>query len=166
MVTRDRTDFDDNFIIISMIIDNISNISAYMSLNKRMGCVIDFISKNDLRAMPSGQYPIMGDDVFVNIQECAGKTKDDAVIEFHREMIDIQLPLTTSETYGYADVTGVKADDFDMTHDIGFLTGRKPDGYITCVPGMFAMFFPQDGHAPMIGDTSAVMKKAIFKVKA
>ena len=37
--------------------------------------------------------------------------------------------------------------------------------YITCHPGMFAVFFPQDGHAPCISFEPEI-KKAIFKVKA
>ena len=148
-----------------MIIDNVVNLKAYTALNERIACVIDFISKNDLTAMKPGSYPIVGNDVFVNIDECAGKTKEAAVIEYHREMIDIQLPLLTCETYGYADVTEVDADDFDASRDIGFLPGLAPAGDVVCKPGMFAMFFPQDGHAPVIGDTSVIMKKAIFKLK-
>ncbi|MBR3398726.1 MAG: YhcH/YjgK/YiaL family protein, partial [Prevotella sp.] len=34
-----------------------------------------------------------------------------------------------------------------------------------CQPGEFAIFFPQDGHAPCISQEEGI-KKAIFKVKA
>jgi biofilm protein TabA len=36
--------------------------------------------------------------------------------------------------------------------------------YVTVKPGMFAIFFPQDGHAP--GITPDGVKKVIVKVKA
>ena len=81
-------------------------------------------------------------------------------------MIDLQIPLTAAETYGYADVTQADKAGFDATQDIGFLPSVAPAGYVTCQPGMFAIFFPQDGHAPMITDDGVVFKKAIFKIKA
>lgn len=39
------------------------------------------------------------------------------------------------------------------------------DTYVTCKPGEFAIFFPQDGHAPCIAGVPEI-KKAIFKVLA
>ena len=35
--------------------------------------------------------------------------------------------------------------------------------FVTCHPGMFAIFFPQDGHAPCISFEPEI-KKAIFKI--
>lgn len=148
-----------------MIVDNLQNVSAYTSVNKHFAAVIDYINTHDLASMPAGYYPIDGDDVYLKLQEGQMKSQVEAKIERHHKMIDIQIPLTQDETYGYADLTNREAEHFDQDGDIGFLPELASECYVTCKVGMFAVFFPQDGHAPMIGDTSKKIKKAIFKVK-
>ena len=51
----------------------------------------------------------------------------------------------------------------DPEKDITFFEGLA-ETYVTVKPGMFAIFFPQDGHAP--GVTPEGVKKVIVKVKA
>ena len=148
-----------------MIIDHLANLSAYASLNEYIPTVIEYISTHDMIAMPPGHYPIVGDDVYVNIDESNERTQAEAVIEFHRRMADIQLPLSIDETYGYASLALAHGHGYDESHDIGFAPDVAPQGYVTCQPGMFAIFFPQDGHAPLIGNPDYVIKKAIFKIK-
>lgn len=148
-----------------MIIDNLTNLTKYVALNRSFQTVIDYLKANDLKSMEPGHYPIDGDNIFVNIQEGFGKTKDEAKVECHHEMIDIQIPLTEVETYGYIDITHRDVKGFDAVNDIGFLPDLTPLCYPVCQVGMFAIFFPQDGHAPMIGNTARKIKKAIFKVK-
>lgn len=148
-----------------MIIDNLANLQSYTALCTRLASVVGFIAHHDLAEMAVGHYPIMDNDVWVNIQEGPGKSRGEATIEYHEQMIDLQIPLTAAETYGYADVTQADKTGFDATRDIGFLPSVAPAGYVTCQPGMFAIFFPQDGHAPMITDDGVVFKKAIFKIK-
>ena len=123
-----------------MVIDNLANLQNYTALSMRLASVADFIAHHNLA--------------------------EKATIEYHAQMIDLQIPLTAAETYGYADVTQADKAGFDATQDIGFLPSVAPAGYVTCQPGMFAIFFPQDGHAPMITDDGVVFKKAIFKIKA
>ena len=84
-----------------MIIDNLKNLEKYASLNPLYKDVIEFIKANDLNALPEGKTFIKGDDLFVNIQIAKGKTKEEAVMETHNKMIDIQIPLDTEEEYGY-----------------------------------------------------------------
>ena len=149
-----------------MVIDNLANLQNYTALSMRLASVADFIAHHNLAEMAVGHYPIMDNDVWVNIQEGPGKSRAEATIEYHAQMIDLQIPLTAAETYGYADVTQADKAGFDATQDIGFLPSVAPAGYVTCQPGMFAIFFPQDGHAPMITDDGVVFKQAIFKIKA
>ena len=77
-----------------MIIDNLTNLTKYVALNRSFQTVIDYLKANDLKSMEPGHYPIDGDNIFVNIQEGFGKTKDEAKVECHHEMIDI-LPLVS-----------------------------------------------------------------------
>lgn len=84
-----------------MIVDRIENLEKYFALNPLFKEVADFLSANDMSALSTGIHHIKGDDVFVNIQEAAGKTKEQAVVEYHRKMVDIQIPFSGEETYGY-----------------------------------------------------------------
>ena len=65
-----------------------------------------------------------------------------------------------------ADRAGVRLPEaeYNEEKDITKYAGAA-DTYVTCKPGEFAIFFPQDGHAPCISD-EAEIKKAIFKVLA
>ncbi len=47
--------------------------------------------------------------------------------------------------------------------DVTKYPGVKAQTLVTCKPGQFAIFWPQDGHQPCIG--SGDIHKAIFKVK-
>ncbi len=148
-----------------MIIDTLENLGKYADLNPLFAEAIDFIKKNDLCALEPGKHLIKGDDLFVNIQVAKGKTQEEAVLEYHRQMIDIQIPLTGAESYGYTPVEDLPECDFNEQKDIAKLPGVPSQSIVTCRQGMFAIFFPQDGHAPCISDQPE-LKKAIFKVKA
>ena len=84
-----------------MIIDKTENLEKYASINPLFPKVVEFLKTNDLNALEPGKYEIEGKDLFVNIQMAKGKTPDEAVIETHNKMIDIQIPITAAETFGY-----------------------------------------------------------------
>ena len=48
--------------------------------------------------------------------------------------------------------------------DVTKYPGAKAETLVKCRPGEFAIFWPQDGHQPCIGEGDIL--KAIFKVKA
>ena len=147
-----------------MIIDKLENLEQYFALNPLFKEVADFLRENDMNALATGIHKILGDDVFVNIQEAKGKTREEAVVEYHRQMVDVQIPFSGSETYGYIPTADLPPTDFDEKNDCALVPDAAPQSYVTCHPGMFAIFFPQDGHAPLITD-QPMLRKAIFKVK-
>jgi len=147
-----------------MIVDRIENLEKYFSLNPLFKEVAEFLSANDMNSLSTGIHKIKGDEVFVNIQEAKGKTVDEAVLEYHHEMVDIQIPFSGCETYGYVPVADLPPVEFDEAKDVALLPGVPSQSYVTCKPGMFVMFFPQDGHAPFISD-EPLLRKAIFKIK-
>ena len=147
-----------------MIIDTIENLEKYATINLLFPKVVEFLKANDLNAMADGKYEIVGNDLFVTITTTKGKTPDEAILETHNKMIDIQLPLSAAETYGYTHRSLLPETDYNEEKDISFAPGMVADSYVTCQPGMMIIFFPQDGHAPCISGNSE-LRKAIFKVK-
>ena len=147
-----------------MIIDKLENLEKYATINPLFPKVVEFLKANDLSKMEDGKYEIEGKDLFVNITTTKGKTPDEAVIETHHKMIDIQIPLTAAETYGYTQRDLLPELPYNEEKDITKIPDLAADSYVTCQPGMMVIFFPQDGHAPCIAGVPE-FKKAIFKIK-
>ncbi len=147
-----------------MIIDTLDNLKNYESLNPLFKDVVEFLKSNDLNVLGEGKTMINGADLFVNIQVAKGKTREEAKLETHKKMIDIQIPLSTSETFGYTPLCGLPDAEYNAEKDITKYEGLA-DTYVTLKPGEFAIFFPQDGHAPCVSE-EATIRKAIFKVLA
>ena len=148
-----------------MIIDTLDNLGKYEGLNPLFADVIAFLHEHDLNTMEAGKYLIKGDRLFVNITTAKGRSKEEAPLETHREMIDIQIPLDTEETFGYTPLCDLPAFEYIAEKDITFYGDTAAQTYVTCRPGQMIIFFPQDGHAPCISEKEGI-RKAIFKVKA
>ena len=141
-----------------MIIDTIENLKKYIGLNPLFADVVAFLNANDLQTMEPGKYPIKDKDLFLNLQVAKQRTKETAF------MIDIQIPISCAETFGYTPLCDLPAFDYNVEKDVTLYGDTKPQTYVTINPGQMAIFFPQDGHAPCIADNPEI-KKAIFKVK-
>ena len=134
-----------------MVVDRLENLEKYASLNPLFAQAIEFLQSHDLNAMEIGKTEL--------------KAKEQAKLETHNEFIDIQIPLSGVEVMGYTagkDCVPANAP-YNAEKDITFFEGLA-ETYITVKPGMFAIFFPQDGHAPGISPDG--VKKVIVKVKA
>lgn len=148
-----------------MVIDKLENIEKYASLNPLFAQAIEFLKSHDLMNLEIGKTELKGKDLLVNVAQTNPKTKEQAKLETHRDFIDIQIPLSGTEIMGYTPASCCQPADapYNTEKDITFFEGPA-ESYIEVKPGMFAIFFPQDGHAP--GITPDGVKKVIVKVKA
>ena len=140
-----------------MILDTLDNLGKIVDLNPLFKVVVDFVRDNDLEKLEAGKHMIQGDEVFVNVQVAKGKTAEEAVLETHEKMIDIQIPISGEETCELPPL------EYNAEKDITKFPGVKSLCHVTCRKGMFVVFYPQDGHAPCI-TSEPELKKAIFKV--
>ena len=148
-----------------MIIDRLENLIKYAALNPLFADVIEFIQDHDLQNLEVGKYPIRDNNVFLNLQMAKGRGMEVAVLETHIEMIDIQIPISDEETFGYTPLQDLPDYEYNSEKDITKYGETKAQTYFTVKPGQFVIFFPQDGHAPCITSQTEI-KKAIFKIKA
>ena len=148
-----------------MIIDRLENLSLYAALNPLFTDVIAFLKDHDLQTLEAGKYAIRNNNAFLNLQMAKGRSQEAAVIETHIEMIDIQIPISSEETFGYTPLQDLPDFEYNAEKDITRYGDTKAQTYVTVKPGQFVIFFPQDGHAPCI-TPQAEIKKAIFKIKA
>ncbi len=146
-----------------MVVDTLNNLERYVSLNPLFEDVVKFIKENDLNKLEAGKHYIKEGDLFVNITTAQGKTEEEATFETHRKMLDIQIPLDNEEGYGYMPLADLPEKEYNAEKDVTKYPGVKPQTVVTCKPGQFAIFWPEDGHQPCIGKGD--IHKAIFKVK-
>lgn len=144
-----------------MVVDRLENLGKYVSLNPLFTKAIEYLTNTDLNAQELGKVKLQGDELVVNYAQTKPKTKEEAKLETHNRFIDIQIPLSGVEVMGYTAREDLPEAEYDAAKDISFYAGLA-DSYIPVKPGMFAIFFPQDAHAP--GVSAEGVKKVIVKV--
>ena len=148
-----------------MIVDTLDNLKYYVGVNPLFADVVKFLEENDLAALEPGKHEINAKDLFVNIINQKGKLPDEAVMETHKNMLDIQIPIDGEETYGYLPLEDIEVKaEYNAEKDVTKYPEQPSSTYVACRPGMMAIFFPQDGHTPCISNDE-MFKKAVFKVK-
>ena len=147
-----------------MIIDTLDNAEKYISLHPRFRKAFDYIKSQNLQEIEAGKYPIDGTDLHASVSKKEGLKKEDAKFEAHDNYIDIQVCPEGLETLGWKPRN--KSIDiktpYNTEKDVTFFND-PPDTYFTLHEGQFAIFYPEDVHAPMIGE--GPIKKLVVKVK-
>ncbi len=146
-----------------MILDTLSHIETYRGVHPRFRDAIAFLNRSDLRSLPEGRIPIDDDSLYATVQRKHGCRPEEAILEAHSRYIDIQVLLDGVERIGWRARDGAlqMAGPFDATRDV-VLFRDAPEAFVTLHAGMFAIFFPQDAHAPMIADV--ILHKIVIKV--
>ena len=147
-----------------MILDSLKNKAQYAALHPRFQQVFDFIDNNDVASLPCGRHDIDGDNIYVMVQEMDLRELSQARLELHRKYIDIQMLLSgPNEVFGWSEKKDCLTPeaDFDEAKDVQFFTDT-PQCFYSVGEGQFSILFPEDGHAPMLGEGH--VKKCIFKI--
>lgn len=148
-----------------MIIDSLKNSAAIEGLNPYFKKIFDYVKSHDLLTAAPGKITIDGDNAYIMVSEVQGREKTAALLETHNRYIDIQILLKGEEGFGWKSRTALEEgkDTYNATDDICFYR-EEAKLYFTLSVGEFAVFFPEDAHAPCIG--SGTIKKLVAKVKA
>ncbi len=114
-------------------------------------------------ARHSTRHTIDGDRMYVSIDSVDGRGREDARLEAHRRYIDIQFTIDGHEEIGWKPLGDCAATSvaYDGAKDIVFFSDR-PDSWLSLPAGHFAIFFPDDTHAPLAG--RGTLTKAIVKI--
>lgn len=149
-----------------MIIDDLANAKKYFCLHPSFAEAFEYIKSQDLDSLEAGTYMIKSDSLKAIVSNNPGKTKEvsTAKSECHNQNIDIQLCINGNETIGWKPRGACvqEKDSYNPEKDVAFYNDA-PDMYFQLTNNQFAIFFPEDVHAPMIGN--ADIKKMVIKVK-
>ena len=148
-----------------MIIDTINNSSRYDTVHPLFARAFEFIKQTDLANAPDGKSDI-AEGLKAIFSNKTGVTAEASVAKFecHNKHIDIQLCIKGNETIGWKPREKCVTENggYNPEKDVQLYT-EQPDMYFQLTNGQFAIFFPEDVHAPMIGDGE--IKKLVIKVK-
>ena len=147
-----------------MIVSNLQNSERVEGLHPLFKKLFDYVKANDLLNAPLGRIELDGDNLFINNvnSECIPAEKQ--VLEMHREYIDVHILLTGKETIGWNAIEDLKniTREYQKEGDCA-LSDDRPTTCVTLQPGEFCITFPEDTHAPIIGEGK--IRKLIGKVK-
>lgn len=146
-----------------MILSHISDSSRYESLHPLFKQVFDYIKANDLTKVPAERIVLDGDKLFINVADARLIPAETQKLEVHQKYIDIHFPLSGKEIVGWKHLSnlGTSEAPFDTENDFA-LYAEEPTTYFTVMPGEFYIVYPEDAHAPIIGE--GTLRKLIVKV--
>ena len=148
-----------------MIIGSLTQTKRFEILHPDFKKVFEYVRSGNWQQVTAGKIILEEDKIWVNVDEVTGKSREAAKLEAHNRFIDIQIPLLQEETFGWEErgrLAMEEEEGYQVQNDILFYQERLAL-YFTLPVGDFVIFFPEDAHAPCIGNGK--MKKMVVKVK-
>lgn len=147
-----------------MILSNLKNCEELASINERFKELFNFIKDKNLKELPKGRNEIDDDNVFLNHDIVDGRVKEHQMLEMHRKYIDVHILLSGEETIGIKSVSKVKNITIPYNEEKDFsFADELADEYFKLNPGDILVAYPDDAHAPIIGNGK--IEKLIGKIK-
>lgn len=145
-----------------MILDQIENAKRYAGVHAGVARGLEWLATHEVKHLPEGKHPIDGDSLYLMVVRGPGKGQSGTKLETHRRYIDIQYTVVDSDTIGWRHApTCTGGAGYDAGRDIEFYSD-EPATWTVVRAGHFAVFFPEDGHAPM--GTAGKVHKVVVKI--
>jgi biofilm protein TabA len=146
-----------------VILDTIENAPRYFALYPGIQQAFEFLQAQDLRNKGLGTYEIDGKKLFVIVSNRQSIGRVGLLAEAHRNYIDIQVTLSGTDCIGWLPLKDCsqKQAHYDAEKDCEFYLD-EPQSWCVVPEGSFAIFFPDDVHAPLAGEGE--VKKAVVKM--
>lgn len=146
-----------------MIIDKLENSGTYESIHPLFSRAFDTIKSIDVTKFVVGRQSLIGDELFVIMQQYETKPQEQGVWESHRKYIDIQYILEGEELINTASISDMTLGEYTEEKDFQQAEGVGAPTILR--EGEFAVFFPQDMHMPCLTIEKAnTVKKIVCKV--
>ncbi len=144
-----------------MILDSLAHAERYEALHPHFAEAFRFL--RGVYGIPDGSREIRGREVYVMITTVHGKPRTEAFLESHRRYIDIHFCLEGTEEIGWRAIARCPSVDkpYDAEKDVQTYAD-PPETWCVVPAGSFAVFFPEDAHAPLVA--SGMLRKAVIKV--
>ena len=147
-----------------MILAHIEDSERYFSLHPLFKHLFDYVKTHDLSQVPAERITLDGERLFINVADASLKSPEEQVLEVHRRYIDVHFPLSSNEVMGWSPLQGLQTESVNpFNEEDDYAVYAEPaQTYLTIRPGEFAIVWPEDAHAPIIGEGK--LRKLIAKV--
>ena len=147
-----------------MIVSNLQNSQRVEQLHPLFKELFDYVKSHDLLHTECGRIEIKGDDLFINNVNPTCVPAEKQVLELHHDYIDVHILLEGKETIGWKAIEDLtdQVKPYEKDGDCALYSDR-PTAWAELTPGQFMIVFPEDPHAPIIGEGK--IRKLIAKVK-
>jgi len=147
-----------------MYLAKLAHAKRIYPLNEQFEKIFDYLRNHDLLTMPLGRIELDGDAVFINNALEDAVSQASQVLEVHQQYLDIHILLEGHERIGWKALEdlSVLKQAYDAQKDFA-LYDEQPSTFVDLYPGDMAIVFPEDAHAPIIGEGK--IRKAVVKIK-
>lgn len=147
-----------------MIVSNLQNSQRVEGLHPLFKTLFDYVKSHDLLHAELGRIEIKGDELFINNVNPECVTAEKQVLELHRAYIDVHILLEGTERIGWKAIEDLtnETKPYEEEGDCA-LYSDAPTTFVDLLPGQFMIVYPEDPHAPVIGEGK--IRKLIAKVK-
>lgn len=148
----------------TMIISNLLNPSRMEVLHPLFKKLFDFVRSYDFSRAPLGRIDIDGDNLYVMNTETEAVSQEQQLLELHNQYLDVHILLEGRERIGWKAASDLiqEVKAYSPEGDCA-LYSDAPTTYVDLLPGQFVVAYPEDAHAPCIGEGK--IRKLIAKVK-
>lgn len=147
-----------------MILDTLEHMDIYKEVSPRLHQAMQLIRSTDFSKQEDGSYEVDGFEFRYLLQSYTTQETNETP-EAHRDFIDLQYIISGKENVGIGQLENMKGVvESYPDRDLWFYHG--PVDKITLNAGSFAIFFPNDVHAPCITppDGPCQVRKCVFKI--
>lgn len=147
-----------------MILSDLNHSERIEPLHPLFKTLFDYVKSHDLLHAEPGRIEIDGDNLFINNVAAHGVPAEKQPLEAHRDYIDVHILLEGTERIGWKSIEAVSnvTKPYDAAGDCALYT-EPASAYVDLTPGQFLIVYPEDPHAPLIGD--GPIRKLIGKVR-
>ena len=147
-----------------MIFGDLKHSNRYENLHRDFKKAFEYIKTTNWIEMNFGKIELDGENLFIIYSNPECLSKQNQVLEYHQKYLDIHILLEGKETIGWKSLDNCSElkKSFCSIDDYG-LYSDKPTTYVTLYPNEFAIIYPEDAHAPIIGEGK--IRKLVVKIK-
>ena len=150
-----------------MIYDRFENFEMYSALAPEYWKHIAEFVRNVTPETASGERELIPGELSVNVIDYTSKPLSECKVELHDYHVDVQVLLAGEET-----MCCLATDDLEVmtpmnpARDSGFFVFRSgTEVRLPMTAGMFAIFFPGEGHLTNWNEAAVPVRRAVFKIE-
>jgi YhcH/YjgK/YiaL family protein len=146
-----------------MIFDRIENSHFYEKMHPHFQTAFKFIREGHFEDLDQNLKEVKNQPFRAMLVSAEGKGHENVYLENHLKFLDFHYIISGTDEIGYTNLHQCKQikQAYDKNRDLGFFADQ-PTFWLKMNPGEFAIFFPQDCHAPLAGEV--MVKKIVIKI--